>query len=378
MPSSTDMGIKGSLISYFSNLIKKNGGTNLAQGIPGFQPPAKLLSILENTITQNCHQYAPGIGNLNLVDYLETKYQTKNNNSKVLVTNGATEAISLIYNYLMTIENKQEFKVAAFSPAYESYIHLPRIFGHEFFPYLVDDKIYFDETEFENFFTYNKIKLLFVSSPGNPFGKTMSKQQLNFLVQLAERNNAYVIIDAVYNELVFGDELPYYPLDNLSKNVFYVNSFSKKYSITGWRIGYFLMHQCHFESVCYIHDYIGLCASAPMQQALSEFVNCNESPEYISFLRSTIRENNQFVLDKLSCNGFYCPQTDGGYFVWCKLPEQFENSLKFGLELYDKTKTAIIPGVHFGREWNNYIRINIARERAELIEGIDSILSFIK
>lgn len=378
MSPNSGVEIKGSLISYFSNLVKKNGGVNLAQGIPGFQPPQELIKSLSDEASGNYHQYAPGTGNKELISFLENQYKINKSDSEVLITNGATEAISLIYTYLMSVTESDSFNVAAFSPAYESYIHLPRIYGHGFFTYKVDDNSYFDWKEFESFFVLNNIKLLFVASPGNPYGKTLSKQNLDFLVKTAEKYNAYVVLDAVYNELFFGEHKPYYPIDNLSPNVFYVNSFSKKFSITGWRIGYFIMHKSHYEKMCYTHDYIGLCAPAPLQHALAGYLKKNTFTEYIDETRSIIRENYFNSVALLSKHGFYCPETDGGYFVWCKLPDGFNNSLKFGLELYDKTRTAVIPGQHFGFEWNNYIRINIARQSYELETGIRSIIDFVK
>jgi aspartate/methionine/tyrosine aminotransferase len=367
--------IKGSLISYFSNLIKKFGGINLAQGIPGFNPPSELINSLERTIKIGNHQYAPGIGNLKLVSYLENFYATSINNNKVLVTNGATEAISLIYNYLMSINQIDEFNVAAFSPAYESYIHLPKIFRHKFFTFSTDDEKYFDEKEFENFFVSNRIKLLFVASPGNPYGKVMPADKLDFLIKLAEKRNAFIILDSVYNDLYFGELKPNITNTALnSRNLFYVNSFSKKFSITGWRIGYMIMHESHFEKMSYTHDYIGLCAPAPLQAALADFVGTQEADKYVNDTRILISKNYFDAVNTLSENNFYCPKCDGGYFVWCRLPDRFNDSLKFGLELYDKTKTAIIPGVHFGEEWRKFIRINVARPTEELQQGLLNIV----
>ncbi len=376
MSSQPDLEIKGSLISYFSNLVKNNGGINLAQGIPGFSPPDELMQCLSKISLSSCHQYAPGTGNSDLLTFLGKHYCIDNSGSKILITNGATEAISLIYNYLMSFIDKDSFNVAAFSPAYESYIHLPRIFKHKLYTYKVDDKTYFDDNDFKSFFETNNIKVLFIASPGNPFGKNISKEKLDFIINLAEKNNAYVILDAVYSELYFGEEKPYYPVKELSPNVFYVNSFSKKFSITGWRIGYFLMNNMHYEKMCYTHDYIGLCAPAPLQQALAEYLLKETYSAYVANIKNTISSNYLKAVKELTNNGFYCPKTDGGYFVWCRLPGDFSDSLSFGLKLYDKLKTAIIPGQHFGEEWNNYIRINIARQPEELELGLKNIISF--
>ncbi|HNQ67733.1 MAG TPA: pyridoxal phosphate-dependent aminotransferase [Bacteroidales bacterium] len=369
--------IEGSLIRHFSNLVKINGGINLAQGIPGFKPPEKLLKLLSASSYSDVHQYAPGSGNTSLLEFLYDKYRASSRLADIIITNGATEAISLIYNYLMYVTDNKDFNVAAFSPAYESYIHLPQIFGHKFFSIVIDDNDYFEEKSLESFFVENKIKLLFIASPGNPYGKSISKSKLDFLIRLAEKYNAYIIFDAVYNEIYFNEEQNCFSDKSVSPNVFYANSFSKKFSITGWRVGYFVMHKSHYTKMCYTHDYIGLSAPAPLQYAIAEFVKKDNYYEYIKELREKIKSNYYYAVEKLSKAGFYCPNADGGYFVWCRLPEGFNNSLKFGLDIYEQARTAIIPGIHFGNEWYNYIRINVARTDSEFKQGIDNIIEFV-
>ena len=85
-----------------------------------------------------------------------------------------------------------------------------------------------------------------------------------------------------------------------------------------------------------------------------------------------------FCINNLNDKGFVCSNVDGGYFVWAKLPDKFPDGLKFGLDLYEKCRTAIIPGQHFGDEWKNYIRINVARDKTELEQGINSIIDYVK
>ncbi|MBQ2077815.1 MAG: aminotransferase class I/II-fold pyridoxal phosphate-dependent enzyme, partial [Bacteroidales bacterium] len=97
---------------------------------------------------------------------------------------------------------------------------------------------------------------------------------------------------------------------------------------------------------------------------------------YITELRRKIIRNLEIGNERLQKAGFECPQNDGGYFIWAKLPEPWNDSLRFGLALYENIRTAVIPGVHFGKEWNNYIRINIAREEEEFVRGIDNLIEF--
>jgi aspartate/methionine/tyrosine aminotransferase len=374
--SGTNENISGSLISYFSNLVKSKGGINLAQGIPGFNPPKELLGSLKTSADVNCHQYAPGLGNLNLRKFIQNSYPDIDNKSSLFITNGATEAISLIYTYLKSI--KSTLSVLAFSPAYESYIHLPNIFGDKYNSINCYKEKYFDRNELMQAVDNYKINLIFVASPGNPYGKIMTKAEFDFLSNVCVERKIYLVIDAVYSELYFNTEKPYYPIHNINQYVFYVNSFSKKLSITGWRIGYFFCHESHHEKIAYIHDYVGLSTPAPLQEALSNYLESGEANLYIDNLRQLVKLNLDFALEKLNNNGFNCYPTEGGYFIWTQLPVGFDDGLDFGLKLYQNHKTAIIPGQHFGEEWKNFIRINIARTKDEFENGIMQILSFIK
>lgn len=372
--------ISGSLISYFSTLVKKYGGINLAQGIPGFKPPEGLLMCLNEVLNENVHQYAPGTGNIALLGELRKAYKNKYNydQNDFFIVNGATEAISLIYTYLhRTLE--AELNVLYFSPAYESYIHLPKIFGNKAYSLQYNSVGDIDIDAFAKKIADNKIKLVFVSSPGNPWGKTISDKDFGDICNICINNKTYLIIDAVYSELYFNNNKPSYPLMFDSEYIFYVNSFSKLFSITGWRVGYFLASKKHFPIISNIHDYIGLSSPAPLQEAIALFMQDTDAKqEYIKNLRKIINENYKIAVATLKKHGFEIPQHDGGYFIWAKCPDIISDGLDFGIDLYNETQTAIIPGVHFGDEWNNYIRINIAREQDSLLKGIANICDFVK
>ncbi len=369
--------ISGSLISYFSNLVKQYGGINLAQGIPGFQPPVELTNHLSEVLSTNCHQYAPGLGNNKLREQILLNYPNLEPTTDLFVTNGATEAISLIYTYLESML-KKELNVLTFSPAYESYLHLPKIFGNNLSTIPVSNNSYFEKSELLKVIQDKNIKLIFLASPGNPFGKIATKKEIEDLVSICNQENVYLIIDAVYSDLYFGEEKPFYPTKSISAYIFYVNSYSKKLSITGWRIGYFFANNKHFKQLSYIHDYIGLSSPAPLQEAVANYLANENSDKYIDILKNIMKENLIKSSQRLVNQGFECPRIDGGYFIWAKMPNSWNNSLEFGISLYDNYKTAIIPGRHFGAEWDNYIRINIAREKQELDQGIDNIIKFTK
>lgn len=372
--------IKGSYISYFSNLVKSHGGINLAQGIPGFDPPTALLDILSGIKEQKSHQYAPGIGNAQLLDQLQQKYKGNYDpeRSSFFVVNGATEAISLIYTWLFR-QFAGSLNVLAFSPAYESYIHLPRIFGNSvtFLPLKQDGEI--DLAEFERALVAEKIKLVFSCSPGNPWGRIIDRKTLDAICSICERRGCYLIIDAVYSELWFSGEKPWYPTGRISKYIFYVNSFSKLYSITGWRVGYFLAHKDNMAELQDIHDYIGLSSPAPLQAALAGFMQDEAANrEYVENLRRVIAWNYRRQSLQLIGNGFDIPPHNGGYFIWAQCPDNIASGVDFAIDLYNRMRIAVIPGAHFGKEWERYIRINIALLPEILESGISGICEAVK
>lgn len=368
--------ITGSLISFFSNKVKKHGGINLAQGIPGFEPPKELLDILSKTIYTNCHQYAPGLGNIKLREEILRLYSNISSNTELFVTNGATEAISLIYTYLNKILDGK-INSLSFSPAYESYIHLPQIFENNSYSIPTGENDYLDIDLINKIIQEKDINVIFLASPGNPYGRIIPEKEFKVLCDICNRENIYLIIDAVYKDLYL-KEKPYYPTENISEYIFYINSFSKKFSITGWRIGYFLCNKIHIERLSYIHDYIGLSSPAPLQEALAKYLAAGNYNRYIDNLKEIIIDNIASTSRNLEKVGFSCKSVDGGYFVWAKLPKGFKDGLDFGLKLYELKKTAIIPGQHFGDDFNKYIRINVARPKKELQEGINRIIEMVK
>lgn len=365
---------EGSFISYFSNLVKIHGGINLAQGIPGFQPPVELVNALKDVAHTQYHQYAPGIGNLQLRALVEQHYGIGPDN--LLIVQGATEGLSLVYTYLQTTLGSS-FSVLSFDPAYESYSRLPAIFGQHFisFPLENDEQVDFDVLA--KTIGQQNVKLVFVSSPGNPFGKVWTKLEVDQLLRLSEQLDFFVVFDSVYEELYFFDK-PYIPLDNLSEKLFIVSSFSKSLCITGWRVGYVLHHVSHAKAIRAVHDYIGLCAPSVLQQALALYLTDNHyGAEYIALIRQKVKESFDELKRVLLDLRFTVPKIDGGCFIWAKLPEPFTDGFQFASELYHAKGVAVIPGEHFSSGKVSWVRLNVARPLEEIVLAGARMVEFV-
>lgn len=369
---------KGSLIGLMSNKVKQHGGINMAQGIPSYHPPLGLINKMKEALELPVHQYAAGKGQSQLVDWIRNHYShlTPLTVDHLLIVNGATEALSLLYTYINRLIN-EPYSVLAFSPVYESYRELPKIFGQDFIEYKGDETV-LDIEQLKKTVLENNVKLIFIASPGNPWGHIWKQAELNEICKLANELNVYIIFDAVYNELYF-QKPPYQLVDISNKQLFYVNSFSKMLSITGWRVGYLIAHKQHMETICNMHDYIGLSVSHPAQTALANYLKDEENwKKYVAEIRFQLKQNYEMADYLLTKAGCIVPKASGGYFIWCQLPKGINDGLKFALELYDHHKVAVVPGQHFSTHAQQYIRINLALPKEELERGLKMLIDFTK
>ncbi|MDK2909441.1 MAG: hypothetical protein PWR20_1008 [Bacteroidales bacterium] len=369
--------IEGSLISLMSNKVKTQGGINLAQGLPSFAPPKGLLRELKDILRGTYHQYPPGDGHPNLRDFLEQNYRSKGlTEYQFIITQGATEALSLCYNYLWSL-TEGVLPSLSFDPAYESFIHLPRIFRQKLTLLSFQDSDSIDFEKLENCILKNQIRAIFVASPGNPLGQTLSREEWSIIFKLTAQYGIFLIADLVYDQLYFHKQQDI-PFEEAHSGVFIVESFSKLFSITGWRIGALGMHAKHFQGVKNTHDYTGLCAPSLLQEALQRYIT--NHPEtanrYIAHIRKQLSQNYSLATTLLKDAGFTIKPAQGGYFIWTQLPEGINDGLRFALELYDKTGVAVVPGIHFSKQAHRFIRINLARTPNEIKEGVMHICEF--
>lgn len=355
---------EGSLISYFSNRVKYHGGINLAQGIPGFPPPTELLAHLETCARdESRHQYAPGVGNYKLLEQIRQRLapDAPVTHDNLLVLQGATEGVFLTFFYLTTLLDRP-FSALSFDPVYESYPELAKMFNVPFEYMDFDENMAVDFDALEKTVVEKNVKVMFIASPGNPLGKVWGEGEIKTVLRLAERHHFYVIFDAVYKDIYYGRS-PFNPLSVASERLFYVDSFSKTLSITGWRIGYIVTSKEHMVKIRGLHDYTGLCAPSVLQVAVARYLEEQDyGKKYIETLKTKCRQSFQYMREVLESSGFRVADISGGYFLWARLPDQWPDAFEFAVALYDAVQVAVVPGENFSNTKTQYIRVNIATE----------------
>jgi len=371
---------QGSLISYFTRMVGRRGGVNLAQGKPGFNPPPQLLDILKKkTDVFDLHQYAPANGNFELLALLVNEYSsfppiTEDN---LLVVQGATEGIFLTFYYLIKIL-KKPFAALSFDPVYESYSKLSDIFGIPFEYVDFEENLEIDFPRLETVIREKRVGVIFIASPGNPLGKVWTRDEMTQIVRLAQEHDCYIIVDAVYSHIYF-KQPPFNPLELKSDRLFYINSFSKMLSITGWRVGYIITGKDHMTQIRAIHDYTGLSAPTLFQAAIVEYLSRFDfGAAYVRELRQKTKASYTYMRRELEALNFAVPPIEGGYFIWTKLPPPYRDAFEFASDLYNKVQVAVVPGENFSETKDDYIRLNMSHELPVIREGAERLRKFLK
>ena len=365
-----------SVIRRMTRIALKYGAVNLSQGFPDFDPPKEILEALKKTADENVHQYAITWGAPNLRKAIAEKQSRLmgfdiDPDSEIVVTCGSTEAMMAT---MMSIINPGD-KVAIFSPFYENYGADTILSGAEpIYVPLVPPEYDFNKDELEAAFKAGA-KALVLCNPSNPCGKVFSEKELSDIAELAEKYDAYVVTDEVYEHIVFAPYKHIYfaSLPGMRKRTISCSSLSKTYSITGWRLGYTIAPSEITDRIRKVHDFLTVGAPAPLQEAIVTGLKFGQD-YYDEFLREYTEKRDIFIkgLDDI---GLKHNIPEGAYYIMVDISEfGFESDLEFAEELIKRVGVAGVPGsIFFNEPVNNYIRFNFSKRNETLHDAIERL-----
>ena len=368
-----------SVIRRMTRISDAYGAINLSQGFPDFPPPKALTDTLKTIADEGPHQYSVTYGADNLREAIAKKaapvlHHAVSAEDEVLVTCGSTEAMMCA---MMTVCNPGD-KVAIFSPFYENYMADTILCGAQpiFIP-LVPPAYTFDPALLEKAFQ-DGAKALVLCNPSNPCGKVFSLEELELIAELAIRYDTFVITDEVYEHIIYEPyrHIAIASLPGMWERTITCNSFSKTYSITGWRLGYLIAPAEIADACRKVHDFLTVGAPAPLQEAVVTALNFPES--YYQELQQIYTEKRQYFLDGLDTLGIAHNIPQATYYVmidisaWLALPRFYNwSDLQFCEWMTETIGVAAVPGSSFFREpVHHLIRLHFAREKDTLTEAL--------
>ncbi len=365
-----------SVIRRMTRISNQYGAVNLSQGFPDFEPPRELLNRLAEVSNEDFHQYSITWGAQNFREALAEKQSRLmgrkiDPNAEIVVTCGSTEAMMAA---MMTVTNPGD-KVIVFSPFYENYGADTILSGAEpIYVPLYPPTFNFDPDELEAAFR-QKPKALILCNPSNPCGKVFTYDELKIIAELAEKYDAFVITDEVYEHIVYAPFTHTYfaSLPNMWERTISCSSLSKTYSITGWRLGYIIAPPQIIEVAKKVHDFLTVGAAAPLQEAAVTGLRFGE--DYYRQLRDKYTEKRDLFLKGLDDIGIAHTVPQGAYYILLDVSEfGYKSDLEFCEVLARDVGVGAVPGSSFFREdVNHLIRLHFAKKTETLNEALNRL-----
>ena len=342
-------------------------------GQPGTAAPKLAKDFISKEISKNNLGYTVTLGLPSLRDRISKLYgewyNLKISPDRIIITTGSSGAFILSFATLFNAGDR----VGIASPGYPSYRQILK--SQDLIPVDIQTKI---ENKFQPIpedISSNNLHGILVASPANPTGSMIDKKSLTNLINSAKENNASFISDEIYHGIQYENK-PTSALE-ITNDCYVINSFSKYFSMTGWRVGWMVVPEDHVRQVERLAQNLFICP--PHVSQLTALASMDAKEELEQNI-NVYKKNREILLDELPKAGLktFSPP-DGAFYIYVDISEFSNDSLKFCKDVLEQAGVAITPGLDFDQKrGNSTIRFSYARSTEDIIEGIRRIKKFMK
>ena len=374
-------------IRAITRLVPQSG--NLVQGQSELPIDPQLAREAADIIAASQNHYGGSEGDANLRKAVAEKIAKYNGISvdvdarpfQLMVTNGGTGAlIGVAQGYL------RGKSALVFEPYYPYHKRILEEFGSKTETLELDADLTFEK---DVLFARCKslkdrhdfpLKAIIVCSPANPTGKVLTQTELEAIADVAKELDLLVISDEVYEHYVTGENphVPIVTMPDMWERTITVNSFSKSWNISGWRLGYVYGKGELIAPINNAANVIYVCPATPLQSALSRVLMADES--YYPRLRDKFDGKRTFAAETLQDLGFELYDSGSAFYIWARIPRGFDDAITFNEMLMSKAGVGMTPGGAFadGDLWDAHVRICIAREDSVLEGAMEKLQSVLR
>ena len=345
-------GFTESVIREMTRLAHRHGAVNLSQGFPDFPAPAAVKDAACAAIGEDINQYAVTWGAPRLREAIAAKFGqlygvAVDPATQVTVCCGSTEA--MIATLLAAVDPGDE--VIVFEPFYENYGPDTILSGATpRYVTLREPDWTFDPEELASVFG-NRTKAIIINTPNNPTGKVFSRDELTTIAGLCQQWGALAITDEIYEHIVYDSarHVPMAAIDGMADRTVTINSLSKTYSVTGWRVGWAIAPAWLADGIRKVHDFLTVGAAAPLQAAGAEALALPAA--FYEELATAYTRRRDLLLGILERHGFTCYRPQGAYYIMTDI-ESFgaDDDVRFTQRLIEEVGVAAVPGSSFYHE----------------------------
>jgi len=342
-----------SVIREMTRICDAAGGYNLSQGFPDFESPKAIKEAAIKAINEDWNQYPVTFGEPEFREAISIKADNYNGikcnpETDITVTCGATEAMIAT---LKAIINPGE-EIIVFEPYYENY-GADGILSGATPRYVTLNAPDWGFSVEELKRTFNeKTKAIIINTPHNPTGKVFSKKELEEIARLCIKWDTYAITDEIYEHILYDGEkhISLATIPGMENRTITINSISKTYSVTGWRVGWAIAEENITARIRKVHDFLTVGAPTPFQHAA--VVALSFDKEYYINLQKHYAKARKLLYDILDKTGFkpYLPK--GSYYIITEVDDlmnrmKIDDDFTFSRKLIESTGVATVPGSSF-------------------------------
>lgn len=367
------LGVELSGIRQFTSLVRDTpGACALTIGEPDLNTPDVAKEAAKAALDANDTHYPPGNGYpymLKAISKFEAeKHGLHYSPEEVILTIGATESLFISLSTVLNPGDEVIIPTPAFS-LYESItqicrgvpVRLPT--EHHCFQ--------IDPAELKATIT-PKTKAIVLTSPNNPTGCIYTKETLDTVHEILKDKPIFVLCDDVYRTLIYTEGYhSFAEYQDMRNRIIVINSFSKPYAMTGWRLGYCLADAPIRDRMQIFHQYTVVSAPSFVQPACVAALESDTDGVVEIF-----RKRRDYVYKRLRAMGLEVQEPEGAFYMFINIQKFGLDSLAFCKRLLHEGLVGLIPGIYFGTE--GYMRLSYCYSDSDLKEGLDRIENFIQ
>ncbi|MCD6229091.1 MAG: pyridoxal phosphate-dependent aminotransferase [Candidatus Omnitrophica bacterium] len=366
-------------LTSLAKKLKREGKdvVNFAGGEPDFDTPEFIKEAAKEALKEGFTKYTPSTGIPQLKKAIAKKINEENgfscNEENIIVTAGAKFAIFIS---LFALLNPQE-EVIIPSPYWVSYPEMVKLAGGKvkILPAQEEENFKINPSKLKALIT-SKTKILILNYPNNPTGITYTKEELEEIAQIIRDSPLFVLSDEVYEKILFDNltHTSFASLEGVREKTITINSFSKSFSMTGWRIGFMVAPKKIVEEASKIVDHTTSCPNSLAQAAAVKALENNR--DWYNFIKDTFQKKRDLIYEKLlECPKLKLIKPQGTFYLFCNIKSTHLNSLEFSSKLLTQYLVAVIPSTGFGED--GYIRVSFATNEENILKGTQRIKEFL-
>ena len=296
-------------------------------------------------------------------------YNLDLNPNRIIITSGSSAGFILSFSSLFDAKDR----VGICSPGYPSYRQILK--AQDLETVLIETKF---ENNFQPFASDLKglnLSGVLIASPANPTGSMLNYNQLESLILSSLEQNISFISDEIYHGIEYEKKAT--TALQITNQCYVINSFSKYFSMTGWRVGWMVVPEDHIRQIERLAQNMFICAPHASQIAALHALDCEDE---LKNNLDVYKENRKLMIKGLKDSGFSkISSPDGAFYIYADVSKFCNDSLEFANRVLKDAKVAITPGLDFDtNRGNSTIRFSYARSTEDIIKGLEKLNIFMK